>query len=390
MSLPTPTLFPEPPPTPPALPADYEPVPPERFDVARIILAKGSRTTPARRDYVARICACYPSVPVLERDDVPHNRLPVPEDDPLARHREGVRTLVLGEHLSAVRLSEETGNTCPNYWHFSVYGHCFYGCAYCYLAGTTGVWHSPTVKLFVNLLEILQEINRTANDLARPVAFYLGKLQDGLALDPLSAYSTVLVPFFARHPFARQVLLTKSDAVGRLLGLDHRRRTILSWSLNPPEIAAQFERNVPPVASRIAAMRAAAEAGYPVRAVIMPLIPVPDWEAKYDRFLRSLLTQVPVERLTLGAICSYANARRLLERQLGRDNAISRHLAGDGPAADGRARYPTALRTTMYVRLARLARDVHPDLQLALCLENHEVWEAVNAETRLGRCNCVL
>jgi spore photoproduct lyase len=327
---------------------------------------------------------------LIECSNIPHNRLDLGEADPVALHREGARTLVFGELKSAVRRSEETGNTCPNYWHFSVYGYCFYGCAYCYLAGTRGVWASPTVKIYVNLPEILTQIDRIASRLAHPVAFYLGKLQDGLALDPLSAYSTVLVPFFARHPFARQVILTKSDMVGRLCALDHCGHTILSWSLNPPDIAAQFETNVPPVGARIEAMRAAAEAGYPIRAVVMPLIPVPGWEQKYEEFLRGLLSRVPIGRLTFGGICTYPNARRLLEHKLGRENVISRHIGKGETTADGRARYAPSLRVKMYAHLARVAREVRPDIELALCLEDQVVWRAVGTEADLGRCNCVL
>ncbi|UCD56757.1 MAG: hypothetical protein JSV16_13150 [Candidatus Hydrogenedentota bacterium] len=373
-----------------SLPADYEPVCPKGFDVARIILAKGSQSTPERRRFVQRICALYPSASLIERPQLPHNRIDLGATDPVALHREGVRTLVFGEHKSAVRKSEEAGNTCPNYWHFSTYGYCFYGCSYCYLAGTRGVWNSPTVKIYVNLPEILGKIDRIANHFARPTAFYLGKLQDALSLDPLTAFSTILVPFFARHAFARQVILTKSDAVERLLGVDHGGNTTLSWSLNPPEIAAQFETNVPSIEARITAMHKVAEAGYPIRAVIMPLILVPDRERKYAEFLRYLLSRVPIRRLTLGGICSYKNALRLMERTLGRDNVISRHIAGDTATADGRARYDRSLRVGMYTYLVRVAREVRPDLELALCLEDPEVWELVNKEERLGHCNCIL
>jgi len=93
-------------------------------------------------------------------------------------------TLVLAEHKSAVRQSSEEGNACPNYWHFSPYGFCPFGCAYCYLAGVQGVRFSPTVKVFLNLPEILAEVDRVARRVGEPTAFYLGKLQDGLALDP--------------------------------------------------------------------------------------------------------------------------------------------------------------------------------------------------------------
>ncbi|MCX5653310.1 MAG: hypothetical protein NTY65_01460, partial [Planctomycetota bacterium] len=63
-----------------------------------------------------------------------------------------------------------------------------YGCHYCYLAGTPGVRFSPTVKVFLNLPEILAEVDRVAAHLAKPTTFYVGKLQDGLALDPLTGY----------------------------------------------------------------------------------------------------------------------------------------------------------------------------------------------------------
>lgn len=363
---------------------------PDGFDVAQIVLARGSTTTLARREFVEKICALYPSAALINASHLPHNRIELHEADALARHREGKRTLVFGELKSAVRRSEESGNTCPNYWHFSVYGYCFYGCTYCYLAGTRGVWHSPAVKIYTNIPEILAEIDHVANRLAQPTAFYHGKLQDGLALDPLSAYSTILVPFFAKHAFARQIILTKSNRVERLLDMDHRGHTTLSWSLNPPDIAAQFETNVPSVEERIEAICKVAKAGYPVRAVIMPLIPVPDWERKYDEFLNSLLTRVPISCLTFGGICSYANARRLLDQKLGTNTVISRSIIGVDTALDGRTRYPRSLRVRMYTHLARCAREIRSDVPLALCLEEQAVWDEVNTEVKLGRCNCIL
>jgi DNA repair photolyase len=373
------------------LPGDYGPVRPELFEVERIVLAKGSRASAERRRFVENICALYPQAEVDESEDVTHHQVDLGEADALLRHRRGKRTLVFGEHRSAVRLSEEAGNTCPNYWHFSPYSFCFYGCHYCYLAGTPTFWHSPTIRIHLNLGEILREIDRAARKLSRPTAFYLGKLQDGLALDPLTGYSTVLVPFFARHEFARQVILTKSDAVDRLLGLKHGGHTILSWSLNPPEVASRLEENVPAVEERVRAMRRCAEKGYPVRAVIMPIIPVENWEEIYARFLQSLLATVPLQRLTLGGICSYRNAKALMERKLGADNAISSHLEPKaGRSADGRLRYPVSLRVEIYSSLLRLIHSVQPELELALCLEEPAVGKALAREARLGRCNCVL
>ena len=361
------------------------------FQPSRIVLAKGANTTATRRRLAERICGAYPEAEVVEAFDVPHNRVHLGEADLLRLHLQGKKTLVLAEHNSAVRRSEEEGNSCPNYWHFSPYGFCPYGCDYCYLAATPGIRFSPTVKVFLNLPEILDDIDRIARRLCEPVAFYLGKLQDGLALDPLTGYSHQLIPFFAEHPYARMTLLTKSANVENLLDLDHREHSILSWTANPPEIADTFERNTPPATDRVAAMRRCADAGYPVRAVVMPIVPLPNWREIYGSFLRSLLDRVPISRITLGSICSYAQAVRLTELKLGKENPISRSLDRSGRgSADGRGRFPQELRERVYRFLVKTIRQVRPALDIGLCLEAPATFDSLQMRENVGCCNCVL
>jgi spore photoproduct lyase len=374
-----------------SLPREYEPVRPAYFEVSRICLAKGSLATSERRRFVERICDLYSGVAVEERLDTPHNFLSLRGRDPLALHRAGKHTLVFGVLETAVRFAQEEGNACPNYWHFSPYGFCPYGCRYCYLAGTPGVKFSPSVKIYVNLPEMLAEIDRIATRQQTPTAFYLGKLQDSLALDPLTAYSTVLVPFFAKHPWARLTLLTKSAHVDRLLDLEHRGHSILSWSVNPPEVSAMFEENVPSIDERLEAMRRVTERGYPVRAIMMPVIPVDGWQDIYTRFTQHLLQTVPIERLTLGGICIYRSARDLMERKMGTRNLVSQHLDSTFPkAGDGRVRYPRKLRHEVYSLVIESARRLRPDLEIALCLEEQALWESTGLVGNMGRCNCRL
>jgi spore photoproduct lyase len=355
------------------------------------VLAKGANTSARRRALAEDICAVYPAAEVIEAFDTPHNGVPLDERDPLGRLRRGKQTLVLGEHKSAVRRSTEESNACPNYWHFSVYGFCPYDCDYCYLAGTRGVWFSPTVKIFMNLEEILNKVALIADRIGRPTAFYLGKLQDGLALDPLTGYSRSLVPFFAQHPHARMTLLTKASDVANLLDLQHDGGSTLSWSVSPPEIAATYERRCPPVADRITAMRQCARAGYPVRAVVMPIIPVPNREDIYQRFLVDLLRQVSLSRITLGTICSYPQALRLTELKLGTDNPISVTLAQSSSVCrDGRSRFPREFRQRIYRRLIDTIRQVDSELEIGLCLEEPSMFGSVALPGGAGRCNCLL
>ena len=97
---------------------DYLPRPAPLFRPSGIVLAKGSNRTQAGRRLAERICAAYPEAGVVEAFDTPHNRVDLGTTDPLRLHDRGKQTLVLGEHRSAVRFSDEGGNACPNYVSF--------------------------------------------------------------------------------------------------------------------------------------------------------------------------------------------------------------------------------------------------------------------------------
>jgi len=349
------------------LPTEYVPHRVKHFDVQRIILSKGSLETPARKLFARGICAAYPKARVEEHLDTPHNRIRLSESDPLKRLSQGKKTLVLGElDKSLLRHRQKRSTDPPDYWYFSIYGHCPYGCSYCWLAGTKGVWYSPTVKIYVNLPEIMDRISREACRTKSPTGFHVGRFHDGLALDPLTAYSTVLVPFFARHKYARQIVLTKSDAVERLLDLEHGGNTILTWSLNPPEVVRRFEVNVPSVEARINAMQKCVEKGYPVRASIEPVIPDGEWEAHYTDFIRDLLSRVPLQRLYLGKLYMCPNALYLTQRRMGKDNAISRSLANERRTrAVGRSM--SVYLDEAFRKLAHLAKNIQPGLEIGYC-----------------------
>ncbi|MFW6161264.1 MAG: spore photoproduct lyase family protein, partial [Planctomycetota bacterium] len=227
----------------------------------RIVLTRGSLGTEARRAYVERLCAAFPEAGRVEALDRTHMQLGglLPQGD-AARREAGRRTLVLGCLKSVLRRSDEADICCPNYLHFSPTAYCVYRCAYCYLAGTRATVFAPVVKVYLNLEDHLAAIARKARRLDRPTSFYVGKLQDALALDPLTGYSRLLVPFFARQPQARLVMLTKSDAVENLLALDHRGHTVVSWSVNPEAVCHAFEARAPSLARRLDAARRCQEA----------------------------------------------------------------------------------------------------------------------------------
>ncbi|GAF72787.1 unnamed protein product, partial [marine sediment metagenome] len=194
-----------------------------------------------------------------------------------------------------------------------------------------------------------------------------------------------MIPFFNQQKYARLTLLTKSADVDNLLDLDHQGHTILSWSLNPSEISNWFESNVPTPNERIAAMRKCADAGYPLRAVIMPIIPIEGWQNIYTRFLGNLIELVPLDRITLGQICSFPEALQLTEQKLGKDNPISKMLE-KGKSKDGRIRFPIKLRIGVYKYLVNTIRKLQPKLQIGLCMEEIDTFKALHIENSIGCC----
>jgi len=152
-----------------------------------------------------------------------------------------------------------------------------------------------------------------------------------------------------------------------------------------------FEENAPSIEERLEAMRRAVQQSYPIRAVMMPIVPIEGWQDVYVAFTQRLLETVPIQRLTLGGVCIYQGARRLMERKMGLGNAISANIDDDCQrAGDGRSRYTKLLRHEVYSLIIQTARHIRPDLGLALCLEERALWQSTGLEQRLGQCNCVL
>jgi DNA repair photolyase len=368
----------------------YVPRPANGFRPQRIVLTRGSLDTSARRAFAERIGRIYPQAERVEALDRTHMQLKglLPKGDDAARRRAGRRTLVLGTIATPLRRSEEADIVCPNYLHASPTGYCAYGCTYCYLAGSCSTIVAPAVKVYVNLEDVLAAAARRAKRMTEPTSIYVGKLQDALALDPLTGASRVLVPFFAEQPHARLVMLTKSDAVSNLLDLEHRGHTVVSWSVNPASVCPVFEGAAPPLARRLAAARRCAEAGYPVRFLIMPILPVRGWREEYAELVGQILDTVPPQRITLGGICSYPGALRLTNRVLGGDNVIAANLQRE-PSPDGRLRFPRELRVSVYRHLIGAIHRQAPRLPIGLCLEEADLWRACGLNPGAATCNCI-
>jgi len=402
-------------------PIDAEAIP---WRPARIVLTRGCDRRPDEAIYCERLIAAYPEAEVVDRRDIAHNRVSVEGAGQVERLANGKQTLVLGSIRSPVSENWDpeagAGTLCTHYHAVHPAWFCCYDCAFCYLAGSPGVAMSPTVRLFTNHLDILRAMGAVLSgkegthhaapreqgttiavrratapsdvpsEARNPVSFYVGKVQDGLQLDPIAGFSRVLVPFVLAQERAHLVFLTKSAAVdGVLQSVDPRAtagHVAVSWSINAPELSQRYEWGAPSFEQRLAAARRCAEAGLEVRLIFMPLLPVEGWREVYSAAVAAALGSVRPARITLGAICSYPCAMSHTKARLG-DGAVVPALATSRHGR--RLRFDLETRTEMYRHLTAEVRRLAPGVPVSLCLESETAWRQSGLDPADCRCNCI-
>jgi len=275
-----------------------------------------------------------------------------------------------------IRLFDKTprGIVCPHFYLLAWANGCPYRCAYCYLQGTFRGRTQPTV--FTNRSSMMREVDSFLS-MEKPFLLNTGELADSLAITDEVMIS--LVKRFSLQKRHKLLLVTKSANVDGLLGLEHNRQTIVSFSVNAPLVAEKYEVGAPPVERRLEAAEAVMEAGYPCRVRVDPMIPVDGWEEAYSE-LAERLNQLPFERVTLGTLRVYPIVKAYSKR-LGRDQSVFTYL--EERTIDGRLRPKHELRLRMYQNMLR--RLTHP---VGVCKETVKMHRELALPE--PRCNCII
>ncbi len=187
-------------------------------------------------------------------------------------------------------------------WRFDLAEGCPAHCTYCYLAGSLA--GPPIIRAYANLGEILDELpgavgqgrvtSATAERAHEGTTFECSCYTDPLAIEHLTGSLAACITAFGAWDAPVQLrFTTKFDAVSPLLGLAHNRRTRIRFSVNAAA-AERHEGGAPRMPARLAALRAVAEAGYPVGLTVAPILRVPDWAEAYDRLFAQIAAAVAV------------------------------------------------------------------------------------------------
>jgi spore photoproduct lyase len=261
---------------------------------------------------------------------------------------------------------------CCGYQILNFANQCSLGCSYCILQV---YFPNPNVRLFANFDDLLQQLDDHLKTSRRKVhRIGTGEFTDSLLLDHLTRASELLVPFFAQQPSAVLELKTKTFQVDLLEKLDHRGRTIVAWSLNPPEVIDREEGTASSLEERLAAAHRCQDWGYRLAFHFDPLLAYPGWKEGYAEVVDRLFSVVDpgvVAWISLGSLRFMPPLKTIVRQHHPGSTILDEEFV---PGLDGKLRYFRDLRVEMYSRLKDLLLKVAPDLCIYLCMESNDVW----------------
>ena len=285
---------------------------------------------------------------------------------------------------------------CPHFQRLKCSSNgCYFACEWCYLRLTYRAAH-PFITVRVQYDKIWNQITKKLHKTNDGVLYNSGELGDSLSLNRLTRAMEYFIPRFAGSANGYLFSLSKSDNVDDILKLRHNGRTILTWSLNAPEISKRYEIGAPPFKKRLEAARKAQEAGYPVRVRLDPIVNVDGWEKIYARTIGEIFDTIAPQRVTLGTLRFEPGFHRLrksifsagcdLRTYLDRMTPMFRQARGTKKKKVGKYSFSEETRSKIFSFAIEEIRR-RSDCPIALCKEARAVWKGVGLD--LSRCACV-
>lgn len=261
--------------------------------------------------------------------------------------------------------------TCCGYQILHIGSYCTMDCSYCILQT---YFHPPVLQYFVNHDDLSKELDSV---LSKPQIRRIGtgEFTDSLIWEKWSDLTPRLIRRFADQTHAVLELKTKTIAVDQLRGVEHNRKTIMSWSLNTPLIIATQERGTTSLKARLKAAARCQAWGYPLAFHFDPMVIYPGCEEDYRGVLELLFNSISADSvvwISLGTFRFMPALKSVIERRFSDSKIIYGEFI---PGLDGKMRYFKPLRIRLYQRMVRWINEMAPDITTYLCMEDDQVWQ---------------
>ncbi len=336
----------------------------EKFEIRRLLIERG-----AEDDSMAhRIRARLPAVPT---------EYVSPEDLALTDDRDELDK----QSIRMIHFSGEFFRPCPGTRRYICCGYqilhvginCPMDCSYCFLQSYL---NQPSLRIFSNLedkLDVIAGTIKTYPD--RIFRIGTGEFTDSLALDYLTGWTDMLLPFFSSTRNCILELKTKTTCIENLLRKrDLGQRIVVAWSLNTPRVIAHEERNTTSLERRILAARRCQQAGFVVAFHFDPLIHYPGWREEYEHVIQLMEKHIDPETIiwiSIGSFRYMPDLKWVIRRRFPETHIFNGEFVS---GLDGKLRYFKPIRVEMYAYLFERLRQWHRDLGIYLCMESDEVW----------------
>jgi spore photoproduct lyase len=187
--------------------------------------------------------------------------------------------------------------------------------------------------------------------------------------------SNLLVHKFSKQSTAVLELKTKTVTIKALKGLHHNQKTILSWSLNTPQIIQNEESHTATLDARLRAAAKCESWGYPLAFHFDPLFIYDGCEEEYASVIEQLFSHVSSKNIawiSLGAFRFIPALKPIIQRRFPNSKIVyGEFISG----LDGKMRYFKPLRIDLYQKIVSYIRSYAPDMMIYLCMEDDEVWQ---------------
>jgi len=299
------------------------------------------------------------------------------------------KTFGTKNHPNIVRYFDKTPNDicCPHFYELNWAYGCRFNCAYCYLQGTLRGNVEPRYK---PLKEVISTLDAVFNHplMVKPSVFNSGELTDSLVFPSIMEKISDKFEEQEKH---KLLILTKSSNVQFLLD-KIRKNTIVSFSINAPTVANNWEKGAAPPEKRIVAIEKLCTKGYDVRARIDPIFPIANWKKEYGELIEKLVPKSKITRITLGTPRGLAKTRLY-----SKDPSWWKFAFEDNPAEDtgwGKKLAPY-FRKEIYSYIIDKLRETGYNGHVALCKETVPMWAELGLKVgkypdwENCKCNCV-
>lgn len=321
-----------------------------------------------------RILAKFPDLPRKVVADAREIKKP-------AIHTKAKKQLYLAEHKGTpIKSCQGMGDyVCCQYYTMALVSDCHLECTYCILQDY--LKNNPRITVYCNTDAVFGHLQeKAARHPERILRVGTGELSDSLALDHITEFSKDYVAFARDNKNVLLELKTKTNNVQNLLDLDHQKRTIVSWSVNPQKYITKEEFKCATLEERLQAARLCADAGYPVAFHLDPLLYFDNWQDEYRQVIGEIASRFVSKEIawvSIGSLRFTPDLKKISQERFPKSEIMAGEMF---PSRDGKIRYFRPLREEMYAFVKNEVQTQLKKVPHYLCMETKAVWKNVYGE----------